>query len=90
MIIVIYADNVFQKKNLSELEQKLFQVGKTYEFEIKKDLEQYQSIAELLTNIISDFCIHLLEHNNYSHYSVCQSGLFLTLQRTREPNHSPK
>ena len=97
LIIVIYADNVFQKKNLSELEQKLFQVGKTYEFEIKKDLEQYQSIAELLTISFSkevennDFTLKakgLIKTIMAKHKRISSATLVLKIEDQEKNNES--
>jgi len=49
LIVVIYSDSFFQKKRYYDVEQKLFHLGKTYEYEIKKGLDQYRSVAELLS-----------------------------------------
>jgi len=58
MSILIYADFSYQKRSSYESEQVLYQLGKSYEFKIKSELERYYSIMDLLavgfTKIVSD------------------------------------
>ncbi len=48
LILIIYSDNSIQEKWLFQAETQLYQLGKAHEYEIKKELEQYSSIADLL------------------------------------------
>ncbi len=53
-IITIYSDFTFTGNRNKNIEQRLFQIGKNYEYEISKELEKYESLAELLTISFSE------------------------------------
>ncbi|NJO92195.1 MAG: hypothetical protein HC831_26925 [Chloroflexia bacterium] len=54
LAITVYADFTFTKSRQKNLEQRLFQIGKNYEYEINKELEKYTSLAELISISFSD------------------------------------
>lgn len=58
MTMLIYIDLSYQRRNVYDSEQVLYQLGKTYEFKIKSELDRYYSILDLLavgfTKIVTD------------------------------------
>jgi PAS domain S-box-containing protein len=52
--ITIYSDFAFTKNRQKNIEQRLFQIGKNYEYEINKELEKYKSLTELISVSFSE------------------------------------
>lgn len=47
--LLIYADIAYKVRSIYESEQKLYHIGKSYEYKIKAELDQYYSILDLLS-----------------------------------------
>ena len=49
LVLAFYADFVLKEHKQKNIEQQLFQIGKGYEYDIKKELEKYSSLAGLIS-----------------------------------------